>query len=125
MKSIRYDQVVILHNKLISKTGGMTGIKDSGLIKSALERHKATFDGIDLYPSTLEKISVTTVSLVSNHGFVDGNKRIGVTALLLLLKLNNYVLEYTQNELINLGLSLAKGHVKEKELLQWINNHLK
>tara|TARA_Y100001933_G_C18904419_1_gene523911 strand:+ start:700 stop:1080 length:381 start_codon:yes stop_codon:yes gene_type:complete len=123
MKTISYDQVINFHSKLISKTGGSDGVKDSGLIKSALERHRATFGGEDLYPTIVNKISVTTTSLVRNHGFIDGNKRIGVSVMLLLLKLNNINIEYSQPELIELGLNLASNNIDEKDVETWINEH--
>lgn len=123
MKTISYAQALVFHSKLISKTGGSDGVKDTGLIKSALERHKLTFDGEDLYPTLIDKIAVTTTSLVRNHGFIDGNKRIGVSVMILLLKLNEINVSYTQSELIDLGIALASNTVDEKDVKLWIEQH--
>lgn len=125
MKTISCEQVLKFHSKLIARTGGIDGVRNLGLIQSALERHRQTFDGKDLYNSVVEKIAVTTVSLVCNHGFVDGNKRIGISMMLLLLKYNEFEIIYTQEELITLGLELASGIIRESEVIEWIENHKK
>ncbi len=124
MKTITLEQVQVFHTKLINRTGGLDGVKDMGLVQSALERHKATFDGVDLYPTIIDKIAVTTVSLVRNHGFLDGNKRIGVSVMVLLMKMNNIEVGYTQNELIELGLGLASNSLDEQHVIEWIKNHI-
>ncbi|MEL7632906.1 type II toxin-antitoxin system death-on-curing family toxin [Sporomusa sphaeroides] len=79
--------------------------------------------GNDLYETVEEKIAATAYSLVSNHGFVDGNKRIGIAAMLLLLQLNGYKLQYSQQELIDLGLGLAAGNLDENDIQRWIKAH--
>ena len=89
MRFLRIENVIIFHQKIMKRTGGSAGIRDRGLIESALNRAFMTYDGKDLYPSIIEKISVIGHSLISNHGFVDGNKRIGVAVLLIMLKMNN------------------------------------
>lgn len=124
MKWLTFDQVVTLHKKLTLKTGGSYGIKDEALIRSALMRGSATFDGEDLYKSEVEKIAATMHSLISNHGFIDGNKRIGITVMLLLLRINKINIQYTQQELINLGLDTASGKYTFLDITQWIQNHL-
>ena len=125
MKSLTIEQLIMFHNKITNASGGSHGIKDRGLIESALNRCLATFDGEDLYPTVIEKISVTTVSLVKNHGFVDGNKRVGVSVMLILLSLNNIEIEYSQEELIELGLGLANGELNEENVIRWINQRYK
>jgi len=124
MKTISFEQVLQFHTKLINRTGGSDGVKDSGLVKSALERHKSTFDGEDLYPTLIDKITVTTVSLVRNHGFIDGNKRIGVSVMVLLLKMNHLEIKFSQTELIDLGIGLASNSLDEEEVKIWITDHL-
>ncbi|VBB07555.1 death on curing protein [Lucifera butyrica] len=113
----------MLHKKIIDKTGGSHGIRDIGLVESAVSRAYATFGGNDLYGTVEAKIAATTYSLVSNHGFIDGNKRIGIAAMLLLLRLNGYELRYSQQELIDLGLGLAAGNLGENDIQQWIKVH--
>ncbi len=123
MKSIDVDDVVVFHKKIIEQTGGSDGIRDIGLIESAFNRAVTTFDGKDLYNDIEDKISVITYGLVNNHGFIDGNKRIGVSVMLLLLRLNDITIQYTQNELVKLGLGTANGLINEKEIKQWIKDH--
>jgi len=124
MKTLTIDQLIMFHKKITNASGGSHGIKDLGLIESALNRCNATFDGDDLYPTVIEKISVTTVSLVKNHGFVDGNKRVGVSVMLILLSLNGIDIKYTQDELIELGLGLASGKLNEENILGWIKERI-
>jgi death-on-curing protein len=84
-----------------------------------------TYDGKDLYPTIIDKIAVITYSLIHNHGFVDGNKRIGIAVMIILLKMNNIKVYYTQQELIDLGLKTAEGLMKEKDILNWIKERVK
>ena len=123
MRLLSIQDIILLHKKLIEQTGGSHGIRDAGLIESALNRALATFDGQDLYRTVKPKIAAVTYSLVNNHGFIDGNKRVGVTAMLLLLRINGYQISYTQQELVSLGLSLADGSATENDILKWIEDH--
>lgn len=99
------------------------GVRDLGLIESALNRGFITFDGKELYESTGMKIAVIAHGLMKNHGFIDGNKRIGVAVMILLLKLNNITIKYSQQELINLGLRTTEGKYNENDILAWIESH--
>lgn len=123
MKTISLSDIIIFHEKIVQATGGSDGIRDFGLIESALSSAFVTFDGKDLYEDTEDKISAITFALIKNHCFVDGNKRIGVAVMLLLLNLNNINISYSQEELINLGLEIAGGMIGIKEIERWINNH--
>ncbi len=123
MKFVAFEEVVYFHKKIIQATGGSYGIRDIGLIKSSLNRAYVTFDGQDLYKENKDKIVAITYSLIKNHGFIDGNKRIGVAVMLLLLRLNDIKIEYTQKELIELGLGIADGSFDEKEIKRWITDH--
>ena len=124
MKMIGAEEILIFHKKIIKQTGGLYGVRDIGLIESALNRASVTFDGIELYKSIEDKISVITYGLIKNHGFVDGNKRIGVSTMLLLLRINDIQIHYTQNELVQLGLGIADGSLDEKEINKWIKSHI-
>jgi len=124
MTFLRLENIILFHEKIIKKTGGSVGIRDRGLIESALNRAFVTYDGKDLYPSIIEKISVIAQSLISNHGFIDGNKRIGIAAMLVMLKMKNVKVSYKQQELIELGLKTAEGFMKEKDILNWIKEHI-
>ncbi|KOC31710.1 type II toxin-antitoxin system death-on-curing family toxin [Clostridium botulinum] len=123
MKYISVEYILKLHTKLILATGGSDGIRDIDLLKSALQNSKATFGGIDLYPSIQEKCASICYSIINNHAFIDGNKRIGLYVMLILLEYNNIKLEYSQNELVELGLGIAKGEINQQSLIVWINNH--
>jgi death-on-curing protein len=124
MNTISVDQVLVYYEKIIKMTGGTPGIRNKSMIDSALSRGVATFDGKYLYPTTVEKIAAITHSLITNHAFTDGNKRIGVAVMLLLLRLNDVVIEYTQNDLIKLGLETAAGKYDLEDITDWIIAHI-
>lgn len=100
-------QVISMHQAMISVTGGSDGIRDEGLLESALEAPFQTFGGTDIYPTLLQKAARLGFSLVSNHPFVDGNKRIGVHTMLVFLELNGVEIDCAQDELVEIGLSLT------------------
>ena len=120
-----YEQVVKIHRSLIEKTGGMGGIRDAQLLDSALKTPFQTFGGNNLYPDILDKASQLCYSLIENHPFVDGNKRIGVHLMLLFLKLNNIEVNYSQQELIDFGLDIASGKMSKNDIKGWIIEHRK
>ena len=116
-------QVISIHSSLIEATGGTDGVRDMGLLESALEAPFQTFDGKDLYPALIQKAARLGHSLVSNHPFVDGNKRIGIHTMLVFLTVNGIEIECTQKELIDVGLSLADGTMDAEKLLIWLSSH--
>jgi death-on-curing protein len=117
------DKVLLLHRLLVEQTGGEDGVRDFGLLDSALEAAYATFDGKDLFPSKEEKAARLCIGLVSNHAFVDGHKRIGMYVMLTFLEVNGIPIEATNDEVVEVGLSLAQGRMKYEELLEWIKLH--
>ncbi len=117
------EKVLLLHRLLIEATGGADGVRDIGLLDSALESAYATFDGKELFPSKEEKAARLGVGLVSNHAFVDGNKRIGMYVLLSFLEVNGIQIEATNEEVVEAGLALARGDMKYEGLLAWILEH--
>lgn len=117
------EKVLLLHQILIKQTGGEDGVRDMGLLESALAACDATFDGKGLFPTKEEKAARLCTGLVSNHAFVDGNKRIGVYVMLTFLEVNGIRLNATDEELVEIGLSLAQGEMKYEELLSWILQH--
>ena len=123
MRGITVDQILRLHKKMTNMTGGAEGVRDIELLESAINNAYATFGGTDLYPSVEEKIASTCFSIISNHPFVDGNKRMGVYVMLILLELNGIKLEFSQSELISLGLSIADGKLKSSDIRNWIEQH--
>jgi len=116
MKNITIEQAIYIQNKSIDIHGGTHGIKNIGLVESSLNSGLATFSGEDLYPTIEDKISMISYSFIKNHGFEDGNKRVGITVLLVLSKLNGINLKYTQKELISLGLGVAEGSLNKDDI---------
>lgn len=123
MIKLSKQQVIILHNLLLKSTGGSSGLRDDGLLESAVNTPYATFGGESLYATTQQKAARLGYGLVKNHPFVDGNKRIGTLAMIVFLEINGIYLSYSDDELIKIGLSLADGTLSEKELLKWIVEH--
>jgi death-on-curing protein len=123
MKNLSLEQILKFHTRIIQATGGSDGVRDLGLIESALRKADATFDGRELYDGNVNKISVITFSLIKNHGFIDGNKRIGVATMLLLLRLNEISIRYEQEEVVELGLKTAEGKFREENIQRWIEEH--
>ena len=99
------------------------GVRDEGLLDSAIENAFTTFGGEELYPSKEEKAASLAYSLISNHAFVDGNKRIGVYVMLSFLELNGIRIEASDDDVIKLGLGTADGSMKRDEILAWIMEH--
>lgn len=117
--------VIKLHEKTVARSGGSLGVRDAGLIESALMRANAAFGHSEAYPTIEEKAAAVCCGLIGNHGFVDGNKRIGVMVMLLILSKNNVTVQYAQAELVRLGLDVAQGLLSVAEVATWIKNHLK
>ena len=118
-------QILRLHETLIEETGGSQGIRDEGLLESALQSPFQSFAGQELFPSTQAKAARLAYGLIQNHPFIDGNKRIGTHAMLVFLALNGIELSYTQKELSDEILSVASGKTTNEELNQWILLHEK
>ncbi len=123
MRTLSKKQVLALHSDLIREFGGTEGIRDEGLLESALAAPFQTFDGEPAYPSLKAKAARLGVGLVSNHPFVDGNKRTGAHVMLVFLALNGVELRYEQQELIDAFLSVASGGSDWRDLHRWILEH--
>lgn len=123
MIQLTKEQIVSMHSSLVSATGGSDGIRDDGMLDSAINSPFQTFNGLDLYPTLLQKAARLGFSLVNNHPFVDGNKRIGIHAMLVFLMLNGVEIKCTQEELIETGLALADGTMECDKLFEWISRH--
>lgn len=124
MKWISREQVLSLHSELIADLGGADGIRDEAMLDSALNAPFQTFEGIDLYPGVIEKAARIGYGLITNHPFVDGNKRIGTHMMLVFLGLNNVSLEYEDDDLIDIILSIASGDIDDEKLREWIEEHI-
>lgn len=117
------EQVIKIHSSLIIRTGGIDGVREYNLLDSSLKSIFQTFDGKELYPSILDKAVQLCYSLIENHPFLDGNKRIGIHLSLIFLKMNGIDLNYTQKELIDLGLRIASGQIKKDAIKEWFVEH--
>ena len=124
MKILKKRQILLLHSALIAESGGSDGIRDEGLLDSAVNTPFQTFSGQDLYPTVLEKAVRLGFGLIRNHPFIDGNKRIGTHAMLVFLNLNSITLSYEDDELISAILSVASGEMDADGLLKWIQQHI-
>ena len=119
------EQVILLHQRLIETTGGSTGIRDEGMLASALSNTFHSFGDVELYPSIQAKAAQLCFGIVKNHPMIDGNKRLGTHVMLVFMALNGYELLYTQQELSNTILDLAAGKIGFETILQWIISHQK
>ena len=124
MKVLTRRQILLLHTALIQQSGGSDGIRDEGLLDSALNTPFQTFAGQELYPSLLEKAARLGFGLICNHPFLDGNKRIGTHAMLVFLELNQIDLCYNDEDLISTILAVASGMLDYHGLLNWLQTHL-
>lgn len=117
------EKILLLHQIMAEATGGDIGIRDDDLLESAIENIYATFDGVELYPSKEEKAARLGYSLISNHAFVDGNKRIGMYIMISFLELNGIKIEASNEEVAKLGLDVASGKANYGDILKWVNKH--
>ncbi len=118
-------QVLSAHKEMIIATGGTDGTRDRGLLQSALNSPFQSFEGKELYPSLLSKAAALCRSIICNHPFVDGNKRTGIHVMLIFLEINGVQPDYTQDELISLGLGAASGELDVNSILDWLSSHCK
>ncbi len=124
MTKFSKEKVLLLHQYIASETGGSIGLRDEGLLESALEGAYATFDGRELYPTKEEKAARIGASLVANHAFLDGNKRIGMYVMLTFLEVNGIRIECSDQDIVHVGLSLAEGAMNYEDLLAWIRERM-
>ena len=117
------EKVLLLHQLMAEATGGSVGVRDNDLLESALESCFATFDGADLYPTKEEKGARLGYALISNHAFVDGNKRIGVFIMLTFLEMNSIHIDATNEDIIHIGLSVADSSMQYDDILEWVRQH--
>ena len=120
MIKFNQEKVLLLHKLITEETGGDPNIRDLALHDSALESAFQTFDGQELYPTKEEKGARIGYALISNHAFVDGNKRIGMYVLLTFLEVNGIRIYPSEEEVVRVGLEVASGKMKYEELLEWI-----
>ena len=125
MRYLALGEVVELHRRLLEASGGASGIRDFGALESAIAQPKATFGGVDLYPTLVEKAAALGFSLVQGHAFLDGNKRVGHAAMETFLILNGSEIDAPVNDQERLILDLAAGRIGRGHLIDWLRQHVK
>ena len=117
------EKVLLLHQLIVAETGGSNELRDIGLLDSALEGIFQTFGDEELYPTKEEKGARLGYALISNHAFVDGNKRIGMYVMLTFLEVNGIHMDCTNEDVVEAGLGVASGEMNYEELLDWVKTH--
>ena len=125
MIKLSKEKVLFLHQLIAKETGGSIGVRDVGLLESALNNAYATFGGEELYRTKEEKAASLGFSLISNHAFIDGNKRIGVYVMLTFLEAEGIKMNCSNQDVVELGLSVAAGRMKYDAILEWIKKFKK
>ena len=124
MRYLFISEVFELHDRIISSSGGSRGIRDLNALESAVNQPRQTFDQNDLYPDIVAKAAALCFSLVMNHPFVDGNKRVGHAAMETFLILNGYEIISSVDEQERVMLELAAGKMSRLDFFEWLNNHI-
>jgi death-on-curing protein len=123
MRYLTLNDVLELYRQVIERSGGTMGIRDLGLLESALAQPRITFGG-ELYPTLVEKAAALCFSLIMNHPFVDGNKRTGHAAMEVFLVLNGYEVRATSDEQETVILQVASGEMGRAEFTDWLSAHV-
>lgn len=123
MKYLSPEQVLFIHSRLIDATGGIHGVRDTGLLQSAVSRPRATFGGKEIYPDLFHKAAALMESLARNHPFIDGNKRTSITASGIFLSMNGYKLNCPAKGLERFTLSVATGSASLEEAAAWFSKN--
>jgi death-on-curing protein len=124
MRYLFVEGIISLHAKVIAQSGGGAGLRDRGALESAVAQPEMTFGGEDLYPTIAENAAALGHSLIQNHPFVDGNKRVGHAAIEVFLVLNGYEISASVDEQEKIVLSLASGHMSRAEFSKWVKQHI-
>ena len=125
MKYLTVKDVLLLHNLAIDESGGSHGLRDLGLLESAVARPQASFGGEDLYPTIFIKAGTLVHSLLRNHPFVDGNKRTSMFSAMTFLELNGYRFIAKQKEVVNFALKVENERLSVEEIAKWLKGHVK
>ncbi len=123
MKYLYPKQVLYLYQQIIQQSGGTVGLRDEGLLESAVYRPQASFGGQDLYPDLFGKAAALGHSIISNHPFVDGNKRVGFEAMRLMLRLNGFDIHASLEAKYEIVIEIAKGKLTEQAIADWLKQH--
>jgi death-on-curing protein len=120
MRHLSLGELIELHRRIIEQSGGADGIRDLGLAESALAQPQMSFGGDELYPTLADKASALCFSLVLNHPFVDGNKRVGHAAMETFLIMNGFELNADVDDAESVILHLAAGKIERREFNDWV-----
>jgi len=123
MKRLSLETVTAMHSELIAQSGGLDGVRDKNMLDASVNSPFHTFGGQYLYPTLQAMAAHLAFSLIKNHPFLDGNKRIGILSMLVFLEINGLPVTCTDDELISIGLGLADSSFTESELIEWIISH--
>ena len=124
MRNLSISEVFELHDRIISSSGGSRGIRDLSALESAINQPRQTFDQNDLYPDIVTKAAALCFSLVMNHPFMDGNKRVGHAAMETFLILNGYEIIASVDEQERVMIEIAAGKMSRANFSEWLNNHI-
>ena len=124
ISTLSKEQIILLHKQLIERYGGSHGIRDEGLLDSALNAPFQSFGGMDFFPTIVDKAVRLCAGLVQNHPFYDGNKRIGTMALLVMLDMNQVHLQTNSAELASVILDFASNRIDDDFLLSWVKERI-
>ncbi len=124
MKYLTPQKVLFIHNQVVKRTGGSHGVRDIGLVESAVFRPQASFDGKDLYITVFEAAALLQ-SLLKNHPFVDGNKRTALVSAGLFLGLNGYKLKNANKDEVEFAIKVDNKHLDIEEISDWLEKHSK
>lgn len=125
MRYLTVNEVLNMYRRVMQQSGGMVGVRDMGALESAVAQPRMTFGGEELYPTLIEKTSALGFSLIQNHPFVDGNKRVGHAAMESFLLFNEHEIRATLDEQVEIILRVASGDVERDDLTNWLREHIK
>jgi len=123
VKYLIVKDVLLLHNLVIDESGGSHGLRDLGLLESAVARPRASYGGEDLYPTIFLKAGALVHSILRNHAFVDGNKRTSMYSAMTFLELNGYRFIAKQKEVVNFALKVENQKLPVEEIAEWLKGH--
>ena len=124
MNCLYPNQVLFLHKRVIEVSGGSHGVRDEGLLESAVYRPQASFGGSDLYPDVFSKAAAMGHSIIKNHPFVDGNKRTGFESMRLFLRMNGYDVRASEDQKFDFVLKIASDpETDEHRIGEWLERH--
>ena len=124
MITLTKEQIIMLHEAIYERYGGSCGVLNEGMLDSALQAPFQTFGGEELFPDTKDKILRLAYGLIKNHSFRDGNKRIGALVLLVLLELNGWHVNATNEEFADIIMGIAASEKDDKDLKKWVDSHI-